>query len=930
MRSLTRRLVGVATATFLAAPVLAITPAQAAEPVTINLIGINDFHGRIDANTVKFAGTVEKIRQAGGADNSLLISAGDNVSASLFASATQGDIPTIDVLNAIGLDASAAGNHEFDKGADDLVGRLSDAADFPFLAANVFRNGAPLIDKSAIFTVGGIKVAVVGAVTQETLALVSPGGMQGVSITDPTEAINTTVSELEALPAEQKPDVIVASIHEGAPDGAQTYDYEVAHSTAFKKIAEQTSPDVDAIFMGHTHQAYTYDAPIPGQAGKTRPLIQTGNYGTNVGNIKLRVDPDTDEVVSYTQENVVRTTDSDASLVSTYPDVAEVQTITNDALAVAATRGNVAVGTQTDDITTAYIGSARDDRASESTLGNLVADALLSSVKATPAGADIAVTNSGGLRAELLFAGSTAATGANGVITFAEANSVLPFVNNLSTTTLSGANFKTVLEQQWQRDAGGAVPTRPYLQLGLSKNVNYTFDASRPEGDRITSIRINGAPIDPAASYKIALPSFLTTGGDNFRAFTLGTSVDSGLVDYQAFADYLTANSPVSPDFARRSVQVSGATSYKAGGAVSVTLPKLNLTSLKSPANATVAATLTSGDKTFDVGSFPVTNGEATVAFTLPAGVAGDVTLTAKAAPTNTTVVIPLTVGKADSVATGTSPAKAKTGTTFTVETAVSSGSGVVPTGTVSVKDGDTVLATAPLVDGAATVPVSASKLSADEHALTVSYSGDTLHAASSGPAGTIDIVKGGSGFGAVAAAGTYGRASTVTVSADPEASGLVYVSQAGRVVGLGFLRNGTGAVSVDGTALVPGSYALDVYFGGDEKFDPTATTATLTIAKASTSIRKISVKPTKIVERRTKPFVTLSVKGAGFIVDGGKVTLRQSGKSYSGTVKDGTVRIRLGKFTSSGAKKKITATYSGTGVANGSSTSFTVKVLKK
>lgn len=926
MRSTPRRLLAVATATLLSAPLLAAVPAQAADPVTLNLIGINDFHGRIDANTVKFAGTVEQIRQAGGADNSLLISAGDNVSASLFASATQGDIPTIDVLNAIGLDASAAGNHEFDKGADDLVGRLSDAADFPFLAANVFRNGAPLLAKSARFDVNGVSVAVVGAVTKETLSLVSPGGMAGVSITDPTDAINDTVAELKA--SANPPEVIVASIHEGAPDGTQTYDYETAHSEVFKKIAEQTSADVDAIFMGHTHQTYTYAAPIPGQPGKTRPLIQTGNYGTNVGNIKLTVDPDNGNVISYSQSNVARTTVADSTLTQAYPDVAEVKNITDAALTVAAQRGNVKVGEQTADITTAYLNGTRDDRASESTLGNLVADSLLSSVKATPAGADIAVTNSGGLRAELLFAGSTPATGDNGDITFAEANGVLPFVNNLSTTTLSGANFKTVLEQQWQRDAGGAVPTRAYLQLGLSKNVHYTFDASRPEGDRITSISINGAPIDPAASYKIALPSFLTTGGDNFRAFALGTSVDSGLVDYQAFADYLTANSPVSPDFARRTVQVAGVkSSYEPGAAVSVTLPKLDLTSLGSPKNQTVTASLKDGDTTVDLGSFPVTTGAATVGFTLPASIAGNASLIVTAAPSGTTASIPLKV-KYATTTTGTAPSRAKAGTTFTVDTQVSSDTAA--TGTVSVKEGDTVLATSPVVEGAASATINASKLSIDRHALTVSYSGDDTHAASSGSAGTVDILKGSSNLTLSAASGTYGTPTAVTLSADPEASGIVTLTRAGRIVATGFLLKGSGTVSIDGTALEPGTQTLDVYFNGDERFDPTTRSVSVTIAKASSSLKKIKVSPTKVVTKRTKPFITLSVTGRGFTVDGGTVTLRQSGRNHTGTVKNGRVRIRLGKFTSSGPRKKITATYSGNGVANGSSTSFTVKVLKK
>jgi 5'-nucleotidase len=239
------------------------------------------------------------------------------------------------------------------------------------------------------------------------------------------------------------------------------------------------------------------------------------------------------------------------------------------------------------------------------------------------------------------------------------------------------------------------------------------------------------------------------------------------------------------------------------------------------------------------------------------------------------------------------------------------------------------VLGSATLAAGKASVTVDASTLSADEHALTVAYSGDDLNSPSTAAAGTIDVVKGGSGFGAVAASGTYGQPTTIKVSAAPQASGLVYVTQAGRFVGLGFVRNGTGSVLLEGTALAPGSHTLDVAFGGDERFDPTSTTATVTIAKGASTVKKVSVKPTKIVRNRTKAWVTLSVAGKGFAVDGGKVTLRQGSKSYSGTVKSGKVRIRLGKFTSSGTKK-ITATYSGNGVAHGSRTTFTVKVAKK
>ena len=195
------------------------------------------------------------------------------------------------------------------------------------------------------------------------------------------------------------------------------------------------------------------------------------------------------------------------------------------------------------------MGDKRDDRSSQSTLGNLVADALVASLSsADRGGAEIGLVNPGGLRNELYY-------GEDGVITYAEANAVLPFVNNLWTTTLTGAQFKVVLEQQWQPDTA----SRPYLQLGVSENVFYTYDASLAKGDRITGIWIDGQPIVMDAEYRVGSFSFLLQGGDNFTVLTEGTDTrDSGLIDRDAWIDYLKNNSPLSPDFASRSAQVTG------------------------------------------------------------------------------------------------------------------------------------------------------------------------------------------------------------------------------------------------------------------------------------------------------------------------------------------------------------------------------------
>lgn len=635
--------------------------AAEAPPVELTLLGINDFHGRIDGNTVNFAGTIEQLRAAASGP-SLFLSAGDNIGASLFASSVAQDQPTIDVLNALELETSAVGNHEFDRGFADLAGRVTDESDFSYLGANVYAAGTetPALDEYALIEVDGLTVGLIGAVTEETPALVSPAGITSLSFGDPVEAVNRVAAQLSDGDASNgEADVLVAMYHEGAgagtPDGA-TLEQEIAAGGAFAAIVEDTAAEVDAIFTGHTHKEYAWSASIPG-TDRTRPIVQTGSYGAKIGKITLTLDPETGDVQAHTEENVARTTTPAADLIAAYPRVAEVNAIVTQARAYAAEIGNTAVAEVSGDITTAYAGGSfvngvwtggsRDDRASESALGNLVAGSILDSLSALPNGAQIGVTNPGGLRADLFDTqaefGATAVPGMpDGTISFAQANAVQPFNNTLALVTLTGAQFTTLLEQQWQRDANGNVPSRPYLQLGLSDNVTYTFDPTLPEGSRITSVTIDGAPLDPAAQYRIGTASFLATGGDNFRIFTEGTDyVDTGLLDYEAWIDYLAEGSPVAPSYAKQGVVVQGAPeSAVAGTAVSFAVSGLNMTSKGAPET-------TSLDVSFggvSLGTVPVTAGAATVTVTIPAGTAAGASALVLTAATGTTVTVPLTI----------------------------------------------------------------------------------------------------------------------------------------------------------------------------------------------------------------------------------------------------------------------------------------------
>jgi 5'-nucleotidase len=604
------------------------TPVPAGE-TAVDLLYFNDYHGRLGSDPLLFAGAIEQLR-AENEDGTLLLSGGDNVGASEYVSAVQQDDPTLDVLDALGLDASAAGNHEFDRGVADLTGRITERADFPYLAANVLGpDGAPVTEASATFDVDGVRIGVVGAVTQQTATLVSPAGIEGITFGDPVAAVNAEAERLEAAGA----DVVVALYHEGVAN---------ASDVLGDRLVTGTSATVDVVLNGHTHEVYDEGVDADGDGDLDRAVLEAGSYGGSLGRISLSYDAAADDVDLTTTvlavDEVVAATEEE--LVARYPRVAEVAGIVAAAEEVAVERGSTPVGEITGDITTAYGlrdgQPARDDRGAESSLGNLVAESIRATLQ-EPHGVQIGLINPGGLRADLLWAdnpGEALDGDRDGQVTEAEVNQVMPFSNNLNTVTLTGAQFKQVLEQQWQ-PAGSS---RPYLQLGLSENVSYTADPSRPAGDRITSITVDGAPYDPAGSYVVGSVSFLTSGGDNFTALAEGTAAtDTGRIDREAFSEYLAANAPLSPRFDRRSVQLTGAAAEAC--TVRFDVSSLDMTSLGAPDTTSLSVRAGAPDGT-ELSTVAVLDGAASVSLDT-AALAEGAAVWLVADPTGTRVRVP-------------------------------------------------------------------------------------------------------------------------------------------------------------------------------------------------------------------------------------------------------------------------------------------------
>ena len=645
--SLSRRLAGITAtgATVLALIAVPVDHANSADaPSTLTLLNINDFHGRISPSiAMGLANTVQTERAAASGD-SMLLSAGDNVGASLYASSVQKDKPTIDFLNALGLQATAVGNHEFDAGWDDLVNRIVPSSNYSQLGANVLTlDGAPALDPYYTYTTAeGVKVAVIGAVTTETPQLTDPSALSTIQFTDPVAAVNRYAEQLsDGNEANGEADLVIAEYHEGVNTSA----------TATDAIINQTSGAVDVIFTGHTHEEYVIDAPVPGE-NRTRPVLQTGNYGDNLGKVVLNLSAD-GTVESYTAGLVPNMGAPSADQIATDPVLATANTIITDANAYATEQGSVVAGQITGPITTGYDPTTAakggfDMRDRESTMGHLVADMYLHAANSsgrTPA--DIGIVNPGGLRDELPAGLRTSLSAAAGTdVRVMDIVNVTPFANNLWTTELTGAQLRSVLEEQWQQTSAGEMATRPYLQLGFSSNVTYTYTGAptaegyATRGSNILDVFVNGTKVADSDTYTVAIPSFLLGGGDNFGTLSAGANAkDTALVDSDAFVSYFKEMGSVSPNYAKQAVQVQNLTeSYDVNGALTFDLADLNVDSYGVPSltelkvtvggievgTATVAADGTASIS-LDMAGKGVPNGTHEVLLTDGTGVAGTV-----------------------------------------------------------------------------------------------------------------------------------------------------------------------------------------------------------------------------------------------------------------------------------------------------------------
>jgi 5'-nucleotidase len=521
------------------------------QEVDVSVFAINDVHGNLLAPpggiTITDPSDPSKkiVVPAGGAQamatlikqlrtenpNNIFVAAGDLVGASPLLSSLFHFEPTVESLSLMGLEASAVGNHEFDHGPVELK-RLQDGgchpvdgcqgpqpftgAKFHYLAASTIETatGKTIFPPYYVKRFEGIPVAFIGLTLKGTPEIVNQAGTKGLEFRDEAGTVNALVPKLRA----QGIEAIVVLIHEGGTPQNNSADYNGCPGISghIVDIVPKLNKAVDIVVSGHTHQAY--NCVIDG-----RLVTSAYRYGMMVTKISLRLSTKTHDVIAAKAQNIIVRSDQLAN----DPEQAQLISAYQERAAPIADRvvGNIAAPLL-----------ARRNAAGESLLGDVIADAELAATSdAANGGAVLAFINSGGIRSNI-------ALRPHGTVTHADLFAVEPFTNILVTITLTGAQIKAVLEAQW------ADPALTDM-LQVSQGFTYIWDAARPFGDHVIpgSLTLKGVPIQPQASYRVALSDFLANGASGFMVFRDGKDKRTAMPDLDATETYFRAHAPLTP-----------------------------------------------------------------------------------------------------------------------------------------------------------------------------------------------------------------------------------------------------------------------------------------------------------------------------------------------------------------------------------------------
>ncbi|WP_300059499.1 bifunctional UDP-sugar hydrolase/5'-nucleotidase [uncultured Roseobacter sp.] len=504
-----------------ATAVLALSASMASADYTLHILHTNDMHSRIESIN-KYDSTCDAEGEAEGAcfggvarvktavdqkraelegQNVLVLDAGDPFQGSLFYSTYKGAAEA-EFMQAIGYDAMAVGNHEFDDGPQGLADFI-ETVSFPVVSGNLDLSGEALLDGKVenyvVLEVGGRKIGIVSALATDTVETSSPG--EGVVFEDEIEALKADVAALEA----EGVDIVIALNHVGLRK-----DLDIAANV----------PGIDVVIGGHSHTLMSNDdegTPAYPEMVEGTPVAQAYAYTKYLGHL----------TVTFDDGGAVTAASGDPMLLdaSVTPDEGFIARIAEMGAPIEALKQKVVAETASE-----IIGARETCRAQECAMGNLIADAMLDRVK--DQGVEIAIQNGGGIRASI----------DAGEVTMGEVLTVLPFQNTLSTFQVSGASIVAALENGVSQieDGAGRFPQ----VAGMS----YAFDASQPAGSRISDVMVGGAPIDPEKVYSVVSNDYVRNGGDGYAMFKdAQNAYDFGPDLADVTADFLAANGPYTP-----------------------------------------------------------------------------------------------------------------------------------------------------------------------------------------------------------------------------------------------------------------------------------------------------------------------------------------------------------------------------------------------
>ena len=466
-------------------------------------------------------------------------------------------------MNRAGLEMNAVGNHEFDEGKDELM-RMQfggchpvdenscqglavgtpvpfEGAWFDFLAANVHEVGNTIFSPYKIKEYEGVKIAYIGLTLKETPTIVMPTGIQGLSFTDEAETINRLIPTLRKAGVK----TIVVLIHQGGTTPVIQARATIngcegkLENSPIKTIFSHLSNAVDLVISGHTHQAYNCLLSTKNK-NHVIPVTSANSLGRVITDIDLYIDRKSGHVKQI--KSVNRVVDRANSEITPNRNIKQ---IVENYGKIAQPIANRVIGSITATL------SKTPNVAGESQLGNIIADAHLSATEKPGVGdAVIAFMNPGGIRADFNYESSSAGEG-NGNVTFGEAFTVQPFGNSLVTMTLTGVQIEKLLEQQFT----GCTNDQPFDRiLQVSEGFSYEWDSAGSPCDKVapSAIKLNGSMIEPNASYRITVNSFLADGGDKFSVLKEGSERLGGAQDLDALDAYFKAHSPLSPSTQNR------------------------------------------------------------------------------------------------------------------------------------------------------------------------------------------------------------------------------------------------------------------------------------------------------------------------------------------------------------------------------------------